>query len=290
MIGRTNASKKVSNVEQNIEDENKVVLEHKLLRVEEVFVYQVPPLKTSDGHRAEDWNLANPAATCALNVIQRNSDLLIRLMGKRPKLDGPPGSTEEHLFAQCKVCYDGKHKVEYWVESVVDSSRYFVIRCEDENSRKQAFVGVGFRERDEALSLKMCLSDYIRSVDRENKALDLMTKKVEQDQLEEVASENDNETCASLSKLSFKEGEKIHINIRGNPEKKSPKGKRLRNSSGGLRPPPPPAGSNVASGKKNSISEQMREVTTSKTEEDSAPEVRNAEIDDDDWGDFESGV
>jgi len=51
MIGRINASKKVSNVEQNTEDENKVVLEHKLLRVEEVFVYQVPPLKTSDGHR-----------------------------------------------------------------------------------------------------------------------------------------------------------------------------------------------------------------------------------------------
>ena len=108
-------------------------------------------MKTSGGHRAEDWNLANPAATCSMQVLQRDNTLLLQLLGKRPKRDAvAPGATEDFLFAQAKIVFDltlkddkAHRPIEYWVEAVVDSSRYFVVRCEDEKTNRQAFVGIG---------------------------------------------------------------------------------------------------------------------------------------------------
>lgn len=44
-------------------DEEELVIEQPLLTIKEVFVYQVPPLRASSGHRAEEWGLANPVFT-----------------------------------------------------------------------------------------------------------------------------------------------------------------------------------------------------------------------------------
>lgn len=130
-----------------------------LCRIGQVFVYRVPPMKTSVGHRAEDWNLAKPAATCSMQILQQDNTLLIQLL--RNVESSPTSTTETFLFAQAKLVFDissnttcststGKEQqqqqqkpIEYWVEPVVDSSRYFVIRCEDERTKRQAFVGIG---------------------------------------------------------------------------------------------------------------------------------------------------
>ena len=88
------------------DDEVKVVLEQTLLTCPEVFVYRIPPMMTSGGHRAEDWNLANPLATCSLVVMRRDGACLLRLLTERPKKDGPPGATEPHLFAKCSIELD----------------------------------------------------------------------------------------------------------------------------------------------------------------------------------------
>lgn len=40
-----------------------IVLEQPLLTIKEVFVYRVPPLRASSGHRAEEWGLENPVFT-----------------------------------------------------------------------------------------------------------------------------------------------------------------------------------------------------------------------------------
>lgn len=50
-------------VENGDEDEEQLVIEQPLLTIKEVFVYQVPPLRASSGHRAEEWGLANPVFT-----------------------------------------------------------------------------------------------------------------------------------------------------------------------------------------------------------------------------------
>lgn len=45
------------------DEEEELVIEQPLLTIKEVFVYQVPPLRASSGHRAEEWGLANPVFT-----------------------------------------------------------------------------------------------------------------------------------------------------------------------------------------------------------------------------------
>lgn len=143
-----------------LKDDEKVIIKQTLCRIGQVFVYRVPPMKTSVGHRAEDWNLAKPAATCSMQILQQDNTLLIQLL--RNVESSPTSTTEMFLFAQAKLVFDiscggttcststGKEQqqqqqkpIEYWVEPVVDSSRYFVIRCEDERTKRQAFVGIG---------------------------------------------------------------------------------------------------------------------------------------------------
>ena len=48
--------------------EDKVVIEQLLLKIDEAFIYRIPPMRSADGHRAEDWNLAKPLNTCSLVV------------------------------------------------------------------------------------------------------------------------------------------------------------------------------------------------------------------------------
>lgn len=41
-------------------EEEEIVIEQPLLTIKEVFVYKVPTLRASSGHRAEEWGLAKP--------------------------------------------------------------------------------------------------------------------------------------------------------------------------------------------------------------------------------------
>eukprot|EP00559_Dactyliosolen_fragilissimus_P008848 CAMPEP_0184860370 /NCGR_PEP_ID=MMETSP0580-20130426/5268_1 /TAXON_ID=1118495 /ORGANISM="Dactyliosolen fragilissimus" /LENGTH=341 /DNA_ID=CAMNT_0027357447 /DNA_START=63 /DNA_END=1088 /DNA_ORIENTATION=- len=242
-----------------MEEVVEVVIERTLLKVQEVFVYRIPPMMTSGGHHAEDWNLANPLATCSLHVLQRDHTLLLRLTTERPKKGGPPGATEPHLFAQCNIFLQGgnikinntgckasnvndgveessKTKLpsqrplssssplvlEHWVEAVVDSSRYFTIRISDESTGREAVVGMGFRDRNDATNFKMSLQDYEHSIRKELMAMESLAKNVDMEDVDvdatspNTASANSNPSPnMGISKLSLKEGEKIHINWKG---------------------------------------------------------------------------
>ena len=228
------------------DDDVKVVLEQTLLTCPEVFVYRIPPMMTSGGHRAEDWNLANPLATCSLVVMRRDDACLLRLLTDRPKKDGPPGATEPHLFAKCVIELDFANptkKIEHWVEAVVDSSRYSVVRISDERTGREAHVGIGFRERSDAVNFKMSLQEYENALRRERQA-EAMHEEYERshpadggggggdggaadgsatppggDSLTPPSSAGGPSTLPAISKLTLKEGEKIHVKIKGMTDK-----------------------------------------------------------------------
>jgi Protein of unknown function (DUF1681) len=141
-----------------------------LLTIREVFVYAVPPLKASSGHRAEEWGLEKPVFTgsmkiaqaddryvkqsaasqscsmCTIHVLTKRliSQLHLHIIYLRSKhfafvrcllrLYQPPKEGElgglPVLFAVCPVKLGDGRYMQHYVEHVMDSSRYFVLRCE----------------------------------------------------------------------------------------------------------------------------------------------------------------
>lgn len=117
--------------------------------------------------------------------------------------------------------------LEYFVENVVDSSRYFVVRIADEKSGREARVGFGFRDRDEATDFRESLQYYKKSILRETEGESAIH--TQYDGLEE--------------KLKLGEGEKIHINMGGKKStiNKTPDKKKSSGGGGLLLLKKPPA-------------------------------------------------
>ena len=246
------------------DDDVKVVLESTLLTCPEVFVYRIPPMMTSGGHRAEDWNLASPLETCSLVVKRVDSSCFLDLRSEKPKPDGPPGATEPHLFAKCHIALDfddETKKIEHWVEAVVDSSRYSVIRISDDRTGREAHIGMGFRERNDAVNFKMALQEYENALRRERKAeaMHLAYEKTLEGSGAEGAGEGaaaagapggDSLTPPSsgggpalpaVSKLTLKEGEKIHVKLKGAASKDGGTRRGSGHGLSGRKAPPPGA-------------------------------------------------
>ncbi|XP_041649461.1 adaptin ear-binding coat-associated protein 1-like isoform X2 [Cheilinus undulatus] len=125
------------------------------------------------------------------------------------------------LFAQAPVEeYPG-----IAVETVSDSSRYFVLRIQDDNGRS-AFIGIGFGDRGDAFDFNVALQDHFKWVKQEN-------------EFKKQAQAPDNTPKLDLG---FKEGQTITLNI-GQSKKKD---RSRPQSSGGLGLLPPPPGGKLA--------------------------------------------
>lgn len=88
---------------------------------------QVPPLKSASGHRAEDWDIDKPLMTGHLKVFQTDDKLKIVLYRYK---DPASTSTVDNLiiFAECPISVKPKEDITPFVDAVIDSSRYYVLR------------------------------------------------------------------------------------------------------------------------------------------------------------------
>lgn len=177
-----------------------------LLVKNEVFVYKIGPRQSAKGFRAADWNLTAPDWTGRMRLMQKEKTVKIKLEDK--------GSGE--LFAACPIdVYPGPA-----VESVTDSSRYFVIKIVDVGGRS-AYIGMGFADRSDSFDLNVALQDHFKALKKED----------------EISKEEE-KPFPSLD-LGFKSGQTIKVNIN------IPKGEKTRPKKGGgalgggLLPPPP---------------------------------------------------
>jgi hypothetical protein len=99
---------------------------------------------------------------CSLRVERRGDLLLVVFTYQK---EGKQGST---LFALTKIdLVQSGHSMEHFVKPVGDSSRYFVVRVTDEAGGREALIGLGFRERDEAADFSQCLTNYANAIARE---------------------------------------------------------------------------------------------------------------------------
>jgi hypothetical protein len=108
-----------------IEEESSVLLQ--LLSISECFVYKVPPLRTASGHRAEDWDLANPVFTGCLKVHQVGMKLIITVYSFiNAEAQSSILTTVDNitLFGECPIEVKPGESVIQFVDGVIDSSRY----------------------------------------------------------------------------------------------------------------------------------------------------------------------
>lgn len=110
----------------------------------EISVYKIPPLKANEGHRANEWgDLAKPLWKGRLRIIETSKGVSLQFE------DAQTGE----LFAKAEY-----HPTRPSVEAVLDSSRYFVVRVEDDG--KKAYIGIGFAERTDSFDFNVALQDY----------------------------------------------------------------------------------------------------------------------------------
>ncbi|KRX82978.1 Ubiquitin-conjugating enzyme E2 J2, partial [Trichinella sp. T6] len=193
--------------------------ERVLLIKPEAFVYRITLPTSSRGHRAATWKLDNPDWVGRLRLLS------IGKKTKRPVIISITLNTVEgDLFAECPI--ESYPSPAY--ESVIDSSRYFVIRLQDPTGRT-AQIGLGFADRGDAFDLTVALRDHFRH--------------------EEIADEIKKEELAESNKpkldLGFKEGETITINIGkktavNSDMRNRPKSSALQHDTVPILLPPPP--------------------------------------------------
>ncbi|XP_058992360.1 adaptin ear-binding coat-associated protein 2 isoform X5 [Mustela lutreola] len=152
----------------------------------EVHVYRIPPRATNRGYRAAEWQLDQPSWSGRLRITAKGQVAYIKLEDR----------TSGELFAQAPVDqFPGTA-----VESVTDSSRYFVIRIEDGNGRR-AFIGIGFVDRGDAFDFNVALQDHFKWVKQQC----------------EFAKQAQNPDQGPKLDLGFKEGQTIKLNIAEGP-------------------------------------------------------------------------
>ena len=128
----------------------------------ECYVYKIPPLKNESGHRANDWNVNEWLWQGALKIVSRGN-LLVAVLHD-------PKTFE--VFAQCPQTEKGKS-----IDRVIDSSRYYVLRLDD-GAKNHAYVGLGFREREDSYDFNATIIDHWKGVARQREA-DEMAKEME---------------------------------------------------------------------------------------------------------------
>ena len=279
--------------------EEEFVFEQLVLTVKEVFVYKVPPLKSASGHRAEEWGLESPLFTGLLKVFQQDKKLRIVLFSyKDPQ---SLSTAEENLvkFGECPIEVKPKEDIIAYVDAVIDSSRYYVIRLKDPNSNRHVNIGIGFREREVAFDFKNALNEYVKYIDRMALAEKMANAVYESvDNCSGGKKEVDDDTSLGplviMKDMSLKEGEKITVKVNKKRSDKEVNGgdssssnsnrSSSSNGSGGLLKPPPPAGTVIQSHKSHppaALSPPSAQAVTNKD-----ADINN----DDDWDDFQGST
>uniref|UniRef100_A0A4W5RJI4 Adaptin ear-binding coat-associated protein 1 n=1 Tax=Hucho hucho TaxID=62062 RepID=A0A4W5RJI4_9TELE len=172
----------------------------------DINVYRIPPRATNRGYRAADWKLDVPDWSGRMRITAKGKVAYIKL---EDKVSG-------ELFAQAPVTeYPG-----IAVETVSDSSRYFVLRIQDGNGRS-AFIGVGFGDRGDSFDFNVSLQDHFKWVKQEN----------------EISKNPQGAALGPKLDLGFKEGQTITLNIGQGKKRDKPRSQGAGGS--GLLPPPP---------------------------------------------------
>ena len=198
------------------------VVEHTLVQIRNVHVFQVPRIVNSGGHRATDFQ--QEVWQGNLKIVEKKMEAAIFL------LDAKDSSK---IFAVCPIIDGGS------VERCIDSSRYYVLKIKNQQG-KHAFIGLAFDTRDQAFDFNVALQEYEKDKQRAK------------DEKEGKFIANDVTSSQPSRDLSLKEGQKLSISLPGGSKKKrSPNTNSQSNTGGGglITLAPPPSGGSTTDNK-----------------------------------------
>ncbi|CAI9089259.1 OLC1v1023800C1 [Oldenlandia corymbosa var. corymbosa] len=279
--------KKTDEKEDSTEEE---AIELILFQVPECYVYLIPPRISAASYRADEWNVNKWAWEGALKVISKGEECIIRLEDK----------TSGELYARAFLRDGEPHPV----EPVIDSSRYFVLRVEENigGRIRHAFIGIGFRERPEAYDFQAALHDHMKYLDKKKVAEEMEQQYQQTSSVDYSLKEGEtlrlqlkNKSGRGTKSKFFEQG----LNNLSIEEKSSPKESVIS-----LKPPPPPPASvsPVVSPKKSDEGfpskpsfKESSEIQASVSPKEESKESLSSQdhqvaqdIPDDDFGDFQA--
>ena len=120
-----------------------------ILMLDDVSIYRIPHMKGAHGYFAADWGVEkDPGIPGRLKITNKSNVLYVHLFHEREECSEAPS-----LFASCPIRLNPDSsrpdsKLEFFVQGVKDSSRYFACRIVNEKSKKHAYVGIGFQSRE----------------------------------------------------------------------------------------------------------------------------------------------
>lgn len=174
---------------------NPSVIERVRCTIKHAHVFTLPTrTNVSTGWHGADWK--EKVWQGSVKVVTRN-DLTAVLLVER--LKGENGCANDSIFAVCPI-------KEGAVERCVDSSRYFVLRIENQ-SGKHMFIGVAFNERNDAFDFNTSLEDARREREFEVKRQNMTGDG------DIMGTDKFFGSPTPVRDYSLKEGEKIHVAI-----------------------------------------------------------------------------
>lgn len=277
--------KKLTEASQEIEEP----IEVPLFQVPECYVYLIPPRKSAASYRADEWNVNKWAWEGTLKVLSKGEECIIKLEDKE---------TGE-LYARAFLRDGEQHPV----EPVIDSSRYFVLRIEENigGRLRHAFIGIGFRERPEAYDFQAALHDHQKYLNKKKTAEEMEQQYQKSSAVDYSLKEGEtlklqikNKTGGTTKSKFFEQG----LNNLSLEEKANRKDSTIL-----IKPPPPPpaplspvdtaARSPPVSPSKLSLeqSAETKESATAKEQTHKSESVKDQgpqDVEDEDFGDFQA--
>jgi hypothetical protein len=125
-----------------------------LFQCREVNLYMIPPRSNAGGYRSGEWETDKKIFTGRLRLVSIGEYAEIRME------DVSSGD----IFAICPV---HRRQRNLAVEPATDSSRNFVLKVQDAETKRHAFLGLNFAERGQAFDFNVSLTDHEKYINRE---------------------------------------------------------------------------------------------------------------------------
>lgn len=268
--------------------------------------------------------MANPLFTGCLKLFQSGDTLRLAIYAFKDQQKTSITDENIQLFGECPIHVKPGENIIQFVDAVIDSSRYYVVKIKDPKSTRTTLLGVGFREREDAFDLKNSLNEYVKFINRMELASQMSAAPLTNDFADlhlhskdgggEVLGQVDHPdevdqhsgggyalsasgpahkgdgSAAGWSHIpALKEGEKIKISLTKKSHTTAGEHAAKGNGGGGLLKPPPPPGSTVHYKGATDNGDGAAAVDSNSKATADAPAATvtaAATAEDEEWGDF----